>query len=188
MGYSQADKAQSRERILAAATAQIARGGMDSLGVAEVMKDAGLTAGTFYSHFSSRDDLIATAATRMMLAGQAQIETLLEKVKKPSLKAIVDIYFSDEHVGNAEAGCGVCFLVGEGRFGGQAVRHAISEQFERSVEQLLPFIGTGAAARRRARAVLASVVGAVNLARAMEDPAVAKDILTAAREQILAGS
>ena len=51
MGYSQAEKAQSRERILSAACAQIAREGMDSLGVAEVMKDAGLTAGTFYSHF-----------------------------------------------------------------------------------------------------------------------------------------
>jgi TetR/AcrR family transcriptional repressor of nem operon len=188
MGYSQADKAQSRERILSAACAQIAREGMDSLGVAEVMKDAGLTAGTFYSHFSSRDDLVAAGATRMMQAGHALVEALLEKVKKPSLKAIVDIYFNEEHIRSTEIGCGVCFLVGEARFGGPSVRKAISDQFERSVEQLMPFIGTGAAARRRARAVLASVVGAVNLARAMEDPAVAKDILAATREQILAGS
>ena len=61
MGSSQADKAASHERIVTAASGRIWRDGIDELGVAELMNEAGLTHGGFYRHFDSRDDLVAEA-------------------------------------------------------------------------------------------------------------------------------
>jgi|SRR5471032_181940 len=188
MGYSQADKIQSRERILQAASAQIGRQGLDSLAIADIMREAGLTVGAFYGHFASRDELVAEAARRMMSNGQAHIDELLVHSRHPTLKAFLDIYFDVEHIRDAAAGCGICSLVGEARYASDKVRAVVAQQYTHNVAQVAALLGGGKAALKHAKGVMISIVGAVNLARAVEDPAMAKDILHAAREQILRGS
>jgi TetR/AcrR family transcriptional repressor of nem operon len=69
VGRSQAAKAESHDRILDIAAARIRRDGIDSLGVAELMKEAGLTHGGFYRHFNSREHLVAEAARRALSQG-----------------------------------------------------------------------------------------------------------------------
>ncbi|MDT7835505.1 TetR/AcrR family transcriptional regulator [Aquabacterium sp. OR-4] len=71
MGHSQADKAQSRERILAEAAGQIRDAGLESVSVARLMRSAGLTHGGFYGHFASRDELLAQALERALVDGAA---------------------------------------------------------------------------------------------------------------------
>ena len=71
MGHSRADKAESRERILAIAARQIREGGLDSVSIGEVMKAANLTHGGFYGHFPSRTALIAAALERALVEGEA---------------------------------------------------------------------------------------------------------------------
>src|SRR5271166_4130463 len=72
MGHSQAEKAQSRERILAEASRQVRHGGLESVSVGTLMKSVGLTHGGFYGHFESRDTLLAEALERALLEGEAK--------------------------------------------------------------------------------------------------------------------
>src|SRR5258708_15303909 len=92
-------KEESHERIVRAAARAIRKHGYEGLGVAQVMKEAGLTHGGFYAHFDSRDALLAEAAD---LAGAESIENLSRAVAaaKPGgeFAALVDSYFSDRHL------------------------------------------------------------------------------------------
>src|SRR6476620_6541503 len=99
-------KEETRERILRAAARAIRKHGYEGVGVAEVMKDAGLTHGGFYAHFESRDALLAAAADQ---AAAETIEHLTRAIgaAKPGqeLMALVDTYLSDGHVAAPEQGC-----------------------------------------------------------------------------------
>src|SRR2546427_11247309 len=101
-------KEQTRERILRAAARAIRRHGYEGVGVADVMKEAGLTHGGFYAHFESRDALLAAAADQ---AGAESIENLTRAIAagKPGqeLMALVDTYLSDRHVAAPEHGCAI---------------------------------------------------------------------------------
>ncbi|HEY2750970.1 TetR/AcrR family transcriptional regulator, partial [Phenylobacterium sp.] len=72
MGHSQAEKAKSRERILAEAARQIRQNGLESVSVGTLMKSVGLTHGGFYGHFESREALLASALERALLEGEAK--------------------------------------------------------------------------------------------------------------------
>src|SRR5436305_7366845 len=99
-------KEETRERILRAAARAIRKHGYEGVGVADVMKEAGLTHGGFYAHFESRDALLAAAADQ---AGVESIETLTRAIAaaKPGqeLMALVDTYLSDRHLAAPEQGC-----------------------------------------------------------------------------------
>ena len=57
MGHSRAEKAKTHKRIVAIASKKFREEGLAGIGIAELMKEAGLTVGGFYKHFDSRDDL-----------------------------------------------------------------------------------------------------------------------------------
>src|SRR3982751_1787295 len=101
-------KEETRERILRAAARAIRKHGFEGVGVAEVMKEAGLTHGGFYAHFESRDALLAAAADQ---AGTESIEHLTRAIAaaKPGeeLMALVDTYLSERHVATPEEGCAI---------------------------------------------------------------------------------
>ncbi|CAB3719192.1 hypothetical protein LMG3458_03800 [Achromobacter deleyi] len=185
MGHSQADKKASRDRILEAASRQLCEHGLDSVSVGDVMKAAGLTKGAFYAHFESRDALLAEAATRSMQAGQSKLDRLFEGGRVPSLQVLVDVWLDPEHVRNPSAGCGVCALAGEGRHAGAPVQAVIARQFEQNVAQFAAALGGGAQATDRAAAIFTAIVGAVSLARAVGDEALAARILSDVRALVL---
>ena len=108
MGHSQAEKAKTHEKVLKLAAAQIREHGIDALGVAELMKDAGLTHGGFYVHFPSRDVLIAEALERALQSGPL---ANLGAGKSPS--AFVRGYLSPEHRDGPASGCAISALSGE---------------------------------------------------------------------------
>ena len=101
-------KEETRERIVRAAARAIRKHGYEGVGVADVMKEAGLTHGGFYAHFESRDALLAAAADQ---AGAESIESLTRAIAaaKPGqeLTALVDTYLSDRHVTAPEQGCAI---------------------------------------------------------------------------------
>src|ERR1700755_2380151 len=74
VGSSKADKAASHDRIVTAAAARIRRDGVEGLGVADLMREAGLTHGGFYRHFGSRDDLVAEAVEAALAHGSRRAE------------------------------------------------------------------------------------------------------------------
>jgi len=182
-------RAQTHERILRAAARAIRRHGYEGVGVVDVMKEAGLTHGGFYAHFASRDALLAQAAEQ---AGVESIENMSRAVAraKPGeeLMALVDSYLADRHVEAAEQGLG-CALAAAGSDVPRQdaeVRRAVGRRIKDLiglVERQVPGWGKSAA-HERAMAIVASMVGALMLARAVGDPQLSKGIRKAARELI----
>ena len=94
-------------RILDIAAARIRRDGIDSLGVAELMKEAGLTHGGFYRHFNSREHLVAEAARRALSQGSEPTMAAGQLGGRRGFTNLVDVYLSAWHRDHPESGCGV---------------------------------------------------------------------------------
>ena len=107
MGHSQAEKALSRERILAEASRQVRDGGLESVSVGALMKSVGLTHGGFYGHFESREALLAEALERALLEGEAKAGA---GGAPASFSAIVRSYLSRTHRDSRDSGCAVAAL------------------------------------------------------------------------------
>jgi len=182
-------KEETRERILRAGARAIRKHGYEGVGVADVMKEAGLTHGGFYAHFESRDALLAAAADQ---AGAESIETLSRAIAaaKPGqeLLALVDTYLSDGHVSAPEQGCAVAAAGSEVPRQQAEVRRAASRRikdFIGLIERQFPGWGRSAA-HDKAMGIAATLVGALVLARAVDDAQLSNRIRKAARELIRA--
>jgi AcrR family transcriptional regulator len=182
-------KVQTRERIVRAAARAIRRHGYEGVGVADVMKEAGLTHGGFYAHFDSRDALLAAAADQ---AGAESIESLTRAVAaaKPGeeLMALVDSYLSDRNAAAPEQGLGCAIAAAGSEVPRQPaeVRRAASRRIKDLiglVERQFPEWGKSVA-HEKAMGIVASLIGALVLARAVDDPQLSKAIRKAARELI----
>jgi TetR/AcrR family transcriptional repressor of nem operon len=173
---------QSHERILDAAARAVCRDGYAGLGVASVMKEAGLTHGGFYAHFDSRDALLAAAVEH---AGIRSAERMRERMQvrvaggASALRAFLEEYLSARHVEALDQGCPVAAL-GADLARGEAALRALAARRVRhlaeALEQALPPAeaaagGSGAAAAERsgdALVIASTLVGAVQIARVLE--------------------
>ena len=106
MRYSADHKAETHAQLLRAAAARMRKAGMDGVGVAEIMRGAGLTHGGFYAHFTCKDDLIAQAVTQMFADNAARVGRWLEAVEAPAqLDMFITRYLSPAHRDQPERGC-----------------------------------------------------------------------------------
>jgi AcrR family transcriptional regulator len=182
-------KEETRSRIVRAAARAIRRHGYEGVGVAGVMKEAGLTHGGFYAHFESRDALLAAAAEQAGAESNERLSRAIASAKPgEELTALVDAYLSDRHVAAPEEGLG-CAIAAAGsevprqqpdvrRAAGRRIKDLIG-----LVERQLPDWGKSAA-HEKAMAITATMVGALLLARAADDPQLSRTIRKAARELI----
>lgn len=178
----------SHERICAAAARAIRRGGFHGVGVADIMKEAGLTHGGFYAHFSSRDALLAAALER---AGQdTAARTRDDRATRQSrgaspLRALVEDYLSERHLGDIETGCAVAALASEMPRQTPEVREAAAQRVRAMVAAVRRALPNDAPAHR-GPAIASQLVGALQLARALGDNAEGRALLRAARRSLLA--
>lgn len=180
-------KQQSHDRIVEVAARAIRRAGFHGVGVADIMKEAGLTHGGFYAHFASRNALLAEAMDRAGRDSAARTEKAA--ASRPargasSFGALVENYLSERHLASIENGCPVAGLASEMPRQAPEVR-AVAAQWVRglfaTVQRALP------EARPDSCAVIATqLVGALQLARALGDNAEGKALLLAARRDLLA--
>src|SRR3989441_12832088 len=107
-----AAKEASHERIVSAAARAIRRSGYDGTGVADIMKEVGLTHGGFYAHFASREAMLAEAADRAGAESVATLTRVAAAAAPPqeALRSMIRAYLSKEHVKDAETGCPVAAL------------------------------------------------------------------------------
>src|SRR5262245_49081891 len=182
-------KAETRERIVRAAARALRKHGYEGVGVAEVMKDAGLTHGGFYAHFDTRDSHLAQAANH---AGAEAIESLSRAVAaaKPGeeLAALVDGYLSDRHLRAPEEGrgCAVAAAGSEVPRQSSEVRRTATRRIKDLiglVERQMPGWGK-AGSRDKAMAILGCLVGTLLIARAVDDPERSRAARRAARNFI----
>jgi TetR/AcrR family transcriptional regulator, transcriptional repressor for nem operon len=188
MGYSQAQKAESRQRVLETAARQIRENGIEALGVADCMRSAGLTHGAFYGHFDSRDALIVEALEYAVAQSRKRIAALSTgtggvKAKEP-LRAIAESFLSDRHIKNPGTGCALCALAGEARHASPEVRNRLTTYVHSLASQIAQTLASHS--ESAALGIVATVVGAVTLARAVDDKELAKSILTASLDLIVA--
>jgi TetR/AcrR family transcriptional repressor of nem operon len=178
MRVSREKAAENREQIVETASRMFREHGFDGVGVDAIMKGAGLTHGGFYGHFGSKDDLAAEALRRALARGvewQAGHATVQDTVSG---------YLSDKHCTDRANGCAIAALGADMPRQGKAVRRAFTDHLRARLDHYAQLIKNGAAARRRKRAIatFAGMVGALTLARAVDDPALSKEILAAARD------
>src|ERR1700738_1679552 len=112
MGHSRAEKADSHDRIVQVAAARFRENGVDRVGVADLMKDAGLTHGGFYRHFASRDDLVTEAIERALREG-SRAGGGVATIKECPLNALVDAYLSTAHRDDVVTSCAVTTLAAD---------------------------------------------------------------------------
>ncbi|TYQ21322.1 UNVERIFIED_ORG: TetR family transcriptional regulator [Zoogloea ramigera] len=192
MKVSREQVALNRERIVETAARLFRQNGYDGIGVADLMKGAGLTHGGFYGHFASKEDLLAEATAHAL---QRSVQRWQEKTASDpagGLSELATQYLSTRHRDHPENGCAIAALGPDVARLGPAVRSAMTVGVAGQVavvEKCLAGEGGDAAAiRQHALATYAAMVGAMVLARAVDDEALSQEILAAVRAQIPASA
>jgi AcrR family transcriptional regulator len=198
----------SHQRIVETAARAIRRAGFHGVGVADIMKEAGLTHGGFYAHFASRDALLSEALTRAsqdsatrLKQRAAALEAREQKVEARGsareqdeaedqaqgyrrYRALVEAYLSDSHLAGTEGGCPVAALLSEMPRQAPEVREAgascVRGLFS-TIKDSLP----SAISKDEVTVIASQLVGALQLARALGDNARGKAVLAATRRTLL---
>jgi AcrR family transcriptional regulator len=177
----------THDRIVDVAAAAIRRSGYAGTGVADIMKEAGLTHGGFYAHFDSRTQLLAEAIDRAGAKSMERMRKVTERAaSEDALRAFVDAYLSDAHVESPESGCVLAALGTETPRQAPEVRQVCSRRLKDMVdlvERQLPDWGAPGQ-HDKALAILSCMVGAMVIARASGDKRVSKDVRNAAKALI----
>ncbi len=187
---SQADAAIHRDEVVTAAARLLRERGAAGISVSDVMSAAGLTHGGFYKHFGSKDELVGIAAGEAFGGILSLMERLRAELPDPveARNSLLDDYLSTEHRDNPGDGCANTALAAD------AARASADSPLRRSyltgVEATLNRLedyetgGDRAELRRRAIGDLATMVGALTLARASAGNALSDEILDVVREQL----
>jgi len=176
MRVSREQMAQNRSRILTEAGRLFREKGFGAVSVAEVMKAAGLTHGGFYGHFRSKDDLVAQTIAHAIVGQSAP----------DNLSAWIDTYLSMPHRDHADLGCPMAALAGLMRQESPEARASMAQVLAVQIATLTELMpGVDPAERRRAAiGSWSAMVGALILARSIDDPALSRELLSETRAWI----
>ncbi|MGE0282099.1 MAG: TetR/AcrR family transcriptional regulator [Rhizobiaceae bacterium] len=183
MRVSREQAAENRKRIVKTAGRLFREKGFDGIGVADLMKAAGLTHGGFYGHFESKEALAAEAIREQLKESVARWRQRSADNPEAPLQAIVDAYLSNDHRDAKALSCAIPALASEASKQSAAVRDSFSEGANGLIEVLAEAMPEPTAEARRQSAVVAfsAMVGSLMLARAVGDKALSDEILEAAR-------
>lgn len=177
----------THERIVSVAARAIRRSGYEGTGVADIMKDAGLTHGAFYAHFASREAMLAEAARQACAESSAVVNRAIADVTPgEALPSLLSAYFSKEHVQQVEMGCPLAALGSETSRQSPEVRRVITRHIKEMIDLVarqLPDWGQPSA-HERALLTVATMVGALLLARAVDEPDLSENLLKAALKHL----
>jgi len=185
MRYEKGHRETTRRHIIDVASAQFREGGVAAIGLAGIMNAAGLTNGAFYTHFESKEDLVR--AVLVDAFGQRELRLRANLERKLGVAATIRNYLSPSHRDGAGSGCPTAALVAEIARHPRQTRDAFTAKASEIIGLLAAQIGKGAAAERRKRAiaVYGLMVGALQLARAVNDSKFSDEILQNAAEAAL---
>jgi AcrR family transcriptional regulator len=176
----------SHDRIVEVASRAIRRGGYKGMGVADIMKEAGLTHGGFYAHFASRDALLVEAMQHAGRESAASLDAAIERRMargRSRFEALVESYLHDAHLERPEQGCVVAALASEMTRQDDAVREEACARVQSLVERVAASLPEGQDPAQAA-VITATLVGALQLARTLGGAA-GRAVLTQAREALL---
>ena len=178
MRYEKGHKQATRNRIIETAAARFRRDGIDGVGVADLMGGAGLTHGGFYSHFSSKEELVRAAVEMSAERGRAKFR---KRVAEAGLEGWIRHYLRPSHRDHPERGCMIAALGSELARHPAGTRSVFAQNGTVMSELIQQLPATIPPARRRqvAVGVFAAMVGALQLARLTRDETASAEILDA---------
>ena len=184
MGHSKAQKARTHKRIVAIASRRFREKGLAGLGIAELMKEAGLTVGGFYKHFDSRDDLVAEAVNSAFGGWKRRVDAANSGGPPVSYENLIDDYLSEAHRDNPGAGCAFSALAPEIARSDKRTRALTAEQVRSDIQLIAALLPREDKRKARSKAILtfSALVGAMALARAVSDVALSREILETVKE------
>ena len=179
IGHSKAQKAKTHERIVKLASKRFREEGLAGIGIAELMKEAGLTVGGFYKHFNSRDDLVAEAVNSAFGGWKRRVEAAKSSGPPVSYEKLIDDYLNKEHRDNPGTGCAFSALAPEIARSDKRTRALTSEQVRNDIQLIAALHPAKDKRTARSRAILtfSALVGAMALARAVSDDPLSREIL-----------
>jgi TetR/AcrR family transcriptional regulator, transcriptional repressor for nem operon len=187
MRYDAEHKEQTRRKVLGEAAAAIRKHGPDGIGVADLMAKAGLTHGGFYTHFESKDELVAESISTMFNDRYAVFLSCVEgEESAKGLAAFVDSYLSAKHREAIQSGCPMPSLSGDVARLPPAARKrfaAGTRRLTNAMTEMLRAIGKPEP-QQLASSVLAEMVGALALSRAIADPELSDQFLKSSCDSI----
>jgi TetR/AcrR family transcriptional regulator, transcriptional repressor for nem operon len=190
MRYSREHKQETHARIVRKASVRLREKGANGVGVADLMKEAGLTHGGFYAHFDSREALVIEAFVYAMDRSMERWRKSAEQIAPDKrLSMIVDSYLTAAHRDDPGHGCAVPTLGAEIARETPKTRKAFAAKLEQMIDMMaeqMPNV-SGKAARKRAASTLATMMGTLVLSRIAGNGEFSDEILAAGREAALAG-
>ena len=188
MRVSRVQAAENRETVINVASRLFRERGFDGIGLKDLMKGAGLTQGAFYKQFASKDDLAAQASRRAVESASRRWTEAAAANPEDPLAAVTAFYLSTQHRRQRRDGCPIVAL------GADAARQGkdVKASFEAGIRAHLELLGRmmaeseGEVSKGKAMAVLSTMVGAMTLARVVNDPDLAQAFLDAAAAQVRA--
>jgi AcrR family transcriptional regulator len=179
MRYDKGHKESTHDHILKVAARRFRKDGIAASGLAGIMSEAGLTNGAFYSHFSSKSEMVEKCIER---ATDEQWQQFEKEIASGRLLDLIRAYLSEEHRDHPDCGCPSAALLPEISRQEPAARHVYAESVKRllhAVEKQLPDMRKGPKAREIAIGIIGLLVGILQMARAVDDPYLSEDILAA---------
>jgi TetR/AcrR family transcriptional regulator, transcriptional repressor for nem operon len=188
MRYSKEHKLETHARIVKKASVRLREKGAHGVGVADLMKDAGLTHGGFYAHFDSREALVIEAFTYAMDRSTERWRKLAELTPPDKrLAMVVDSYLTPVHRDDPGHGCAIPTLGAEIARESPRTRKAFAAKLDQMIDMLAAQVPNGSrkAARKKAMAVIATMMGTLVLARVAGNGEFSDEILGAGRDAVL---
>jgi len=184
MGYSKAQKTKTHKRIVSIASKRFREKGLAGFGIAELMKEAGLTVGGFYKHFDSRDDLVAEAVSSAFGGWKRRVDVAKAGGASVSIAKLIDDYLNAAHRDDPGTGCAFSALAAEIARSDKRTRSLTSEQVRNDIQLIATLLPDKDKRPARSRAILtfSAFVGAMSLARAVSDEALSREILKTVAE------
>ncbi|WP_025035718.1 TetR/AcrR family transcriptional regulator [Bradyrhizobium sp. DOA9] len=191
MRYSREHKQETHDRIVKKASVRLREKGAHGIGVADLMKEAGLTHGGFYAHFDSREALVIEAFAYAMDRSMEHWRKLTgEAAPEKRLALIAESYLSTLHRDNPGHGCSIPALGAEIARESPKTRKAFAGKLDEMIETLTDTIPNmpRKAARKQAIATLATMAGTMLLARIAGSSELSDEMLKAGRDHALEGA
>ena len=188
MRYQPEHKAEIHQKIVKDASRRVRAEGLNGAAVSAVMRDRGLTHGGFYKHFESKNDLLLESlrAAFREVAGNL-VRAAEDSHPEAAWKAIVKTYLSPEYCDNADRGCPLTALAPELARVDKRMRGLILDELVNYKDRMVPFMpGRRPADKERAFfSIFSTMIGAVEIARMLPEPAMRKKVLASARDFLL---
>src|SRR6266850_1871705 len=184
MGHSRAEKERTHKRIVKIAAKKFREEGLAKVGIAELMKEAGLTVGGFYKHFDSRDDLVAEAVGSALGTWKRQVDAAASGGPPLTYEKLIDNYLNEAHRDDPGTGCAYSALAVEISRSDKRTRALASDQIRNDIQLIADLLPGKDKHTARSRAILtfSALVGAMGLARAVSDESLSREILKTVAE------